>query len=57
MVELSWSVLEITKEHLENLVSQGYMTVAELASYYVLVDPVSPAPVVGYAMACLSFYE
>jgi hypothetical protein len=30
------------KEHLQNLVSQGYMTAAELATYRVPDDPASP---------------
>jgi hypothetical protein len=36
-----------TQEHLQNLVSQGCMTVTELATCHVLADPASPVPVVG----------
>jgi hypothetical protein len=32
MAELGWPMLETTQEHLQNLVSQGYMTTAELAT-------------------------
>jgi hypothetical protein len=45
MVELGWSTSEVTQEHLQNLISQGYMTAAELATYDVPEDPASPAPV------------
>jgi hypothetical protein len=37
--------------------TQGYMTVADLATYRVTEDPASPAPVRGYIMACAEFYE
>jgi hypothetical protein len=36
---------EVTQEHLQNLVSQGYMSMAELATYDVPEDPVSPVQV------------
>jgi hypothetical protein len=32
VAELGWTTLEVSQEHLENLVSQGHMTVAELAT-------------------------
>jgi hypothetical protein len=34
-------------EHLQNLMSQGYMTAAELAMCHVFEDLVSPAPMGG----------
>jgi hypothetical protein len=37
--------------------TQGYMIVADLATYRVTEDPASPAPVRGYVMACAAFYE
>jgi hypothetical protein len=37
--------------------SQGYMAAAELAIYHVLEDPASPAPVGGYIVAYVTFYE
>jgi hypothetical protein len=47
-----------TQEHLQNLVSQGCMTVTELATCHVLADPASPVPVVGgYVVACSEFYK
>jgi hypothetical protein len=33
MAELGWTASEVTQGHLQNLVSQGYMTVAELATF------------------------
>jgi hypothetical protein len=44
MAELGWAVSEVTQEHLQNLVSQGYMTAAELATCCVSEDAGSPAP-------------
>jgi hypothetical protein len=57
MVELSWPVPEVTWEHLQNLVSKGYMTVVEFATCLVPEDPTSPAPVRGYVMVCVAFFE
>jgi hypothetical protein len=56
MAELGWPASEIMQEHLQNLVSQGYMTQAKLATYHVPVDPASPVPVEGYIIACSTFY-
>jgi hypothetical protein len=50
-------VSEITAEHLQNLVSQGYMLGAELAMCHILANHASPVPVAGYVIACLLFYE
>jgi hypothetical protein len=50
MVELGWPMSDITAEHLQNLVSQGYMSGVELATCHVPADPTSPAPVVGYVV-------
>jgi hypothetical protein len=43
MAESIWPALEVMQEHLQNLMSQGYMTAAELATYCVPEDPSSPA--------------
>jgi hypothetical protein len=48
---------EVTQEHLQNLMSQGYMIAVELATCRVLEDPTSPALVRGYVVACAAFYE
>jgi hypothetical protein len=56
MVELSWPASEVMQEHLQNLISQGYMTAAELAHCLVPVDPASPTPTGGYVVACATFY-
>jgi hypothetical protein len=36
MVESGWPALEVMQEHLQNLVSEGYMTAEELATYLML---------------------
>jgi hypothetical protein len=57
MVELGSPVLETTQEHMQNLVSQEYITTAELTTYHVSVDLALPTPGAGYVMACSAFYE
>jgi hypothetical protein len=54
---LGWPFPVVTREHLQKLVSQGYMTAAELATCHVPVDPASPTPVAGSVVACSVFYE
>jgi hypothetical protein len=49
--KLDWHAPVVTREHLQNLVSQGYMTTAELATYRVPTDPASPTPAAGYVVA------
>jgi hypothetical protein len=51
MAELGWTASVVMQEHLQNLVSQGYMTTTKLATCHVLEDPTSPAPVTGYFVA------
>jgi hypothetical protein len=50
-------MLEIMYEHLQNLVSQGYMIVVELATCHVSTDPASPTLAEGYVVVCTAFYE
>jgi hypothetical protein len=57
MVELGWIALEVMQEHLQNLVSQGYITAAELTTCRMPEDPASLVPVRGYIVACAVFYE
>jgi hypothetical protein len=57
MAESSWPASAIMQEHLQNLISQWYMTATELAICCVPEDSASPAPVGGYIMACVMFYE
>jgi hypothetical protein len=57
MAGLGWSALVVTQEHLQNLVSLGYMTATELATYRVPKDPASPVPAEGYVIVCTAFYE
>jgi hypothetical protein len=47
MAELGWPASEVTQEHLQNLVSQGYMTAVELATCRVPEDLTFLAPVWG----------
>jgi hypothetical protein len=57
MVELGWTMSEPMHIHLQNLVSQGYMIVAELATCHVSEDPTAPTPVGRYVVVCKVFYE
>jgi hypothetical protein len=57
MDEQGWFPSELTQTHLQDVVSQGFMTAAELTTFRVLEDPVSPIPVVGYVVAYTVFYE
>jgi hypothetical protein len=57
MVELSWPASEVTQEHMQNLMSQGYMTAVELSTCRVPEDSTSPALMGGYVVACTLFYE
>jgi hypothetical protein len=51
-MELGWTVSEVTQEHLQNLVSQGYMTVVELPNCRLLKDPLSRVQAGRYIVAC-----
>jgi hypothetical protein len=57
MVDLGWTTSEVTQEHLQNLVSQGYMTATELVTCRVPKDPASIGPVGGYDVAYTAFYD
>jgi hypothetical protein len=57
MAELAWTTLEVMQEHLQNLVSQGYMMIVELATCRVPEDPASPVQAGGYVIACATFYK
>jgi hypothetical protein len=58
MAEFGWSTPEVMQEHLQNLVSQEYMTMAELATCRVPEDPASPIQAGGgYVVACATFFE
>jgi hypothetical protein len=57
MVELGWITTEATQEPLQNLMSKGYMTAAELMTCHVPEDPASPILAGGYVVACAAFYE
>jgi hypothetical protein len=55
--ESSWPASKVMQEHMQNLVSQGYMTAAEFATCLVPVDHASPAPMRRCVMVCVAFYE
>jgi hypothetical protein len=57
MAELSWHVSEVTREHLQKLISKRYMTAVKFASWLLSVDHASPAPVKGHVVVCVTFYE
>jgi hypothetical protein len=57
MAELDWAASEVTQEHLQNLMSQGYMIAMELATCRVSKDPASPTLAGGYVMVCTMFYK
>jgi hypothetical protein len=57
MAEQGWIPSEITHVHLQDLVSQGFMMVVELATCRLPENPTSPAPVEGYVVAFTVFYE
>jgi hypothetical protein len=57
MAEHSWIASEVMQEHLQNLMSQGFMTAVELLTYHVPENPASPVPVGAYIVACVMVYE
>jgi hypothetical protein len=59
MAGLGWSMSVVMQEHLQNLVSLGYITATELATCRVPKDPTSPVSTWGggYVMVCAMFYE
>jgi hypothetical protein len=57
MAEQDWTPSKVTQEHLQNLMSQGFMTVAKLRTYCVPEDPMSPAPTEGYMVSFVALYE
>jgi hypothetical protein len=48
---------EVTREYLQELVSKGYMTAVEFATYLVPTGYVSPALVERFIVVCVAFYE
>jgi hypothetical protein len=57
MAEQGWTPSEVTLVHLQDLMSQRFMTMAELATCCVPEDPASPTLVEGYVVAFTAFYE
>jgi hypothetical protein len=57
MAELGCTASEVMQEHLQSLVSQGYMMAVELVTCCAPEDPASPVLEEGYIMACTAFYE
>jgi hypothetical protein len=42
MAELGWTTSEVMQEHLQNLVSQGYMMAVDLSACRLLEDLIAP---------------
>jgi hypothetical protein len=57
MVEQDWTPSSIRLGHLLKLMKHGFMSAVELETYQVLMDPVLPAPVEGYVVSFMAFYE
>jgi hypothetical protein len=57
MVEQDWAPSTVTPGHLQKLLKQGFMMAAELMACLVPEDPVFPAPVEGYVVSFMAFYE
>jgi hypothetical protein len=57
MAKLSLPTSEVTQEHLQNLISQGYMIEVVLANSSVPIDPTSLASAGGYVVASVAFFE
>jgi hypothetical protein len=57
MAEQGWTPLEVMQAQLQNLMSQGFMTAAELMTCCLPDDPTPPMPVEGYVVAFAPFYE
>jgi hypothetical protein len=55
MAEPSWPVLNVTQEHLQKLISKGYMIAVEYATFLVPGDPASLTPVKGHIVVCTAF--
>jgi hypothetical protein len=57
MAEQGWITSEVMQEHLQNLMPQGFMTMAELMTCRVPEDLASHVPAGGYIMAYAAFYD
>jgi hypothetical protein len=57
MAVLGWITSKVTQEDLQNLMSQGYMTVAEFMTCRMHEEPASPVQAGGHTMVCTAFYE
>jgi hypothetical protein len=57
MVKQDSSPSEVTQVHLQSLMSQGFMTAAELTTCHVPEVPACPVLAKGYMVAFMAFYE
>jgi hypothetical protein len=57
MAVLGWTASKVMQEHLQNLMTQEYTTVAELVACHVPEDSASPVLAGGCIVACVAFYE
>jgi flagellar motor switch protein FliG len=57
MAVLGWTASKVMQEHLQNLMTQEYTTVAELVACHMPEDSASPVLAGGCIVACVAFYE
>jgi hypothetical protein len=56
MVE-DWIPSTIMQDHLQSLMSQGFMMATELMTHHVPEDPMFPTPAEGNMVSFVGFYE
>jgi hypothetical protein len=57
MAEQDWTLFSIMPGHMQKLMKHGFMAAAELEACRVPEDPAFPAPVEGYVVSFVTFYE
>jgi hypothetical protein len=57
LAEQDWAPSTVMPGHLQKLLKQGFMLAAELVACRVPEDPMFPAPVEGYVVSFMAFYE
>jgi hypothetical protein len=57
MAKKGWTPSTITLGHLQKLMKHGFMLPVELEAYRVPKDHALPAPVEGYVVSVMAFYE
>jgi hypothetical protein len=57
MAEQDWTPSTVTPGHLQKLMKHGFMAAVKLEAYCVPEDPAFPAPMEGYVVSFVAFYE